>query len=145
MLVTDTLAVLDAAGAEQAYLVATTPGGWTAIPLAASHPDRVQGLVLIHVVARVLATPDYPFGYLPAQFDRALEQFDLDAEEASDDVAIVAGSKSDDADFKRWWRRAGQRGASPTTAKRRLAALGNIDLRDLLPRVTAPALIPAPS
>lgn len=43
----DVLSVLDAAGMDQAILVAASMGGATAIHVALSHPDRVSALVLI--------------------------------------------------------------------------------------------------
>lgn len=46
-LVADTLAVLDAVGADRAVLVGNSLGGLVAYLTAALHPDRVAGLVLI--------------------------------------------------------------------------------------------------
>jgi pimeloyl-ACP methyl ester carboxylesterase len=45
--VADALAVLDAAGAEQAVVVGPSRGGVTAALLAALHPDRVLGLASV--------------------------------------------------------------------------------------------------
>jgi pimeloyl-ACP methyl ester carboxylesterase len=45
--VTDSVAVLDACGADQAVVVGHSWGGHLALHLAVSHPDRVAGLVLV--------------------------------------------------------------------------------------------------
>ena len=42
----DALAVLDAVGADRASIVGLSRGAWTAVILAAEHPDRVERLVL---------------------------------------------------------------------------------------------------
>lgn len=42
----DLLAVLDAEGVERAALVCQSMGGWTGLPTALRHPDRVRALVL---------------------------------------------------------------------------------------------------
>jgi pimeloyl-ACP methyl ester carboxylesterase len=136
----DALAVLDAAGVDRAYLVATMPGAWAAVSLAATWPERVRGLVLIHAVARAFAAPDYPIGVPEEDWREALRQIDT-GQTDRDDVALVARSKVDAAEFRLWWQRAGQRGASPGMARRRFAAMADLDTRALLPTVTAPTLV----
>lgn len=42
----DALAVLDAAGIEQAHFVCQSMGGWTGVQVALRHPERVRSLVL---------------------------------------------------------------------------------------------------
>ncbi len=42
----DLLAILDAEGIERAALVCQSMGGWTGLPAALRHPDRVRALVL---------------------------------------------------------------------------------------------------
>ena len=56
--VADLLAVLDAAGAQQAWLVGNSMGGALAIDTALSAPERVAGLVLI--APAVSGAPDPP-------------------------------------------------------------------------------------
>jgi pimeloyl-ACP methyl ester carboxylesterase len=56
--VDDALAVLDAAGLEQAVLVACSIGGELAIDLALAVPDRVSGLLLIGTAIRGASDPE---------------------------------------------------------------------------------------
>ena len=56
-MITDALAVLDAAGVEAAHVVGTSLGGMIAQELAATHPDRVDRLVLMST------TPGGPDAY----------------------------------------------------------------------------------
>ena len=77
--VADAIAVLDAAGAERAYVVGHSWGGHLAMHLAVRHPDRVLGLVVVDPLG---AVPDGGAGdldrnladrILPAQAARARE------------------------------------------------------------------------
>ena len=57
----DIVAVLDAAGIRRAHVMGASLGGMVAQELAISHPERVDGLVL------VCTTPGWPFSYpMPA-------------------------------------------------------------------------------
>jgi pimeloyl-ACP methyl ester carboxylesterase/predicted glycosyltransferase len=68
------LAVMDAAGVDDAVLVGACLGGWHALVAAARHPDRVRGVVAIAPAGPLLAPP------LP---ERAVYPFDgmLDTDE----------------------------------------------------------------
>ena len=57
----DLLAVLDAVGSKKATLFAQLEGGAMASLFAATHPDRVSGLILFSTWARMTWAPDYPW------------------------------------------------------------------------------------
>ena len=59
----DVIAVMDAAGVERATLMGIGAGGPMTMLAAASHPDRVDALVLVNTTARMLRAPDYPHGF----------------------------------------------------------------------------------
>ena len=87
----DTLAVMDAAEMERAVVVTIGPGAQTALILAAEHPDRVEGAVLI--------TPD------PWAADQYLDSFgkgDLDTYEGWDKFNPTYW-RQDWQGFARWW------------------------------------------
>jgi class 3 adenylate cyclase/pimeloyl-ACP methyl ester carboxylesterase len=60
--VSDTLAVMDAVGAQRPVVGGLLEGGASMALLAAMHPGRVRSLVWIRPVPRALAGPDYPWG-----------------------------------------------------------------------------------
>ena len=58
----DLLAVLDAAGARRPALLGASEGGPMTMLFAATHPGRVERLILYGSYARILRAPDYPEG-----------------------------------------------------------------------------------
>ncbi len=58
----DIEAVMDAAGAERAILVGISESGPMCMHFAHSHPNRVQGLVLLGTTARFTQSEDFPIG-----------------------------------------------------------------------------------
>jgi class 3 adenylate cyclase len=140
----DAVAVMDAAGASAAALIAAGHGGPPAIFVAATRPERVEALVLVSTYARVLRAPDYPFGLPPELFDRFVDGLvdpAADEDEGMDDLPFMAPSRMGDGPFRLWWRAAGRRGASPATSRAVLRIAGESDVRTMLERVQAPALI----
>ena len=67
----DARAVLDDQGVTRAAVLGVHFGGLAALWLAATHPDRVQALILVNGYARLTRDDDYPFG-VPAS---VLERF----------------------------------------------------------------------
>jgi pimeloyl-ACP methyl ester carboxylesterase len=70
----DVVAVMDAAGSERASLVAHGHASQMAVMAAATHPDRIESLVLMNGFARFSRTDDYPAGIPTAAAEAALEQ-----------------------------------------------------------------------
>jgi class 3 adenylate cyclase len=143
----DTLAVMSAAGSDEAALLATGHSGPVAVFLAATNPTAIRALVLINAYARLLRADDYPIG-IPAEFynrfvDSLVEPAStpLVQPDAVDDLPLMAPSRMDDGDFQSWWRQAGHRGASPSTARAMFMMSGGSDVRDLLPQVQVPTLV----
>ncbi len=139
----DALAVMDAAGIARAALFATLWHVSDAVSLAVTCPERVSHLLVVNGTARVAPAPDYPIGVsreLRADYNNLI--FEPDAVERGFDLlARMNPSVADDATYRSWWDRAGNRGASPAMAR----AIGDFymgtDVRDLLGSVRAPTLI----
>lgn len=139
----DALAVLDAVGSEQATVFASTYFAACALLLAAEHPERVSGLVVVNGAARTLWAPDYPLGAKTRLADRfSTVGLDPDAvEKGFDGLRAIAPSVAGDDGFRAWWDLAGNRAASPSMARMIHRALAGSDVRDTLERITAPTLI----
>jgi class 3 adenylate cyclase len=138
----DALAVMDAAGCEQATVIGS---GWTGMPglvLAADHPERVRNMVIVNGSARALWAPDYPIGGRIGENPWRTVALDPDAVEQGFDVLrIIAPSVADDDVFRRWWDNAGNRAQSPSEAQTTLKVIATADLRDTVTRITVPTLI----
>ena len=139
--VADVIAVLDAAESDRAALFGNADTGPPAIATAVSHPERVTSLILCGTYAKARRSDDYPMGWTEEEWTdferRVRERWGKEA----DSLRNVAPSRVDDDEFGRWWATLMRLGASP----RAVLLLGEmtmaVDVRDLLPRVTAPTLV----
>jgi DNA-binding SARP family transcriptional activator/pimeloyl-ACP methyl ester carboxylesterase len=136
----DTLAVLDAIGAERAVVLGVSGGSLTALQLAAQHPERVSALVVFNGTARQIADDDYPIGY-----DRAVVEDYAQQLEAGWGTGVAldsaAPSLAQDADVLAYWARYQRLSASPSAAMRFFWTLANADVRRLLPTIDLPTLV----
>jgi DNA-binding SARP family transcriptional activator/pimeloyl-ACP methyl ester carboxylesterase len=141
--VDDVVAVLDAVGATTPLVVANADTCLLALALAAAHPDRVAGLVLVHGYVRYLRAPDYPFGIDPVTAtEQSAEVLAPDrAPDRFDPLAVIAPSVAGDPAFRRWWDDMGRRAASPATAAALHGVILGADVRAALPHVAAPTLL----
>lgn len=143
----DTLAVMSAAGSDEAALLAAGHSGPAAVFLAATNPSAIRALVLINTYARILRTDDYSAGIPPVLYNRFMSALvepvspSAVPSETVDDLPLMAPSRMDDGAFRTWWRQAGHRGASPATARSIFTMAGASDVRDLLPQVQAPTMV----
>jgi class 3 adenylate cyclase len=139
----DALAVMDAAGCEQATILGSGWTGMSGLTLAADHPERVRSLVIVNGSARALWAPDYPIG-AKVEGDNPWGTVALDpdaVEQGFDVLRTIAPSVADDDTFRRWWDLAGNRAQSPSEARDVLEILATSDLRDELGRISAPTLV----
>ena len=139
----DAIAVMDAAGCEQATIFGSGWSSMTAVMVAGTYPDRVRSLVIVNGAPRVAWAPDYPIGADPAAGERwGTVALDPDAVERGFDVLrAFAPSVADDDTFRRWWDLAGNRAQSPREARAAVDVIAVADVRDTLGRITAPTLI----
>lgn len=141
--VEDALAVLDAAGSRTAAVFGATDAGLAALVLAATHPERVRALVLLHAYARSLWAPDFVFGRRAEAWDTIADTTTNPSpgDASFDLLALLAPSVCDDLGFRDWWDRAGHRGASPGVARAMWRALVQTDVRRALPAIHVPCLV----
>src|SRR5262245_52546565 len=72
----DVQAVMDAVGSERAALWGLSEGGPMSMLFAATHPERTVALVLEGTFARLVSSPDYPWGYHPDAAPGILADFE---------------------------------------------------------------------
>jgi class 3 adenylate cyclase len=139
----DAVAVLDAVGSSRAALLGVGEGGLVSMLLSATYPERTSAQVLVHCFARAVRDSDYPWGPTRDAFDESWETVTDpgDRGNAVDDVAMMAPSLASDVEFRSWWIRAGQRVASPATARAMSALIADADVRGVLPMIKTPTLV----
>jgi class 3 adenylate cyclase/pimeloyl-ACP methyl ester carboxylesterase len=138
----DIEAVMEAARVGRAVIYAEADGAPMAIMFAATHPDRVSHLILLHAMARITAAPGYEWAR------------DEEARNAEFIEPVVRGWGSgewgrflapvlaaQEPGFVSWWGRWEALSAPPSTARDLFALASRIDVRDVLPEVRVPTLV----
>ncbi|GAA4290143.1 adenylate/guanylate cyclase domain-containing protein [Mycobacterium paraffinicum] len=138
--VDDLRAVMDAAGCESADVVGISEGGTMAMLMTASHPDRVNALVLYGTFTRLLRAPDYPLGVTEEQLSKLVK---LSASGWGEGVGLGgwAPSRRGDAGLRRWWARVQRMAASPGMVRNIFALYPQLDIRDVLSAIQVPTLV----
>ena len=138
----DVQAVIDAAGSEQPVLASYLEGcGLTAL-FAASHPGLVRALVLLSPQPRLVAGPGYEWA--PSVEQRAALVRALVATWGTEETPladVVAGQGERQGPLM---ARVQRLAMSPAAAAAMLAAIGDTDVRDVLPSVQCPTLVLRP-
>jgi DNA-binding SARP family transcriptional activator/pimeloyl-ACP methyl ester carboxylesterase len=140
--VDDVGAVLDAVGVDVPHVFASGHGGLVAMAFSARYPQRVRSLTLVNPFARFTAGDDYPHGSDPEGF--AAMQAGMQSTDPGpglDALSLISPSVAADPAYRAWWDAAGRRAASPAAAAALVTTMTRVDLRHLLPAITAPCLV----
>jgi class 3 adenylate cyclase len=135
----DIAAVMDAAGSSKAAITAWAEGAAIAAMFAASHPDRVEALVLGMLPFRVT---DGPRPLIP---DHALIQAVSAAVEngwgQASLIPVLAPSKAEDTRFLAWYRRWERMSSTPSAAAATIRWALEANPGPILPAIQARTLI----
>jgi DNA-binding SARP family transcriptional activator len=136
----DLATAMDAAGCRRVLLIGASEGGPGCIHFAASHPERLAGLVLYGSLAKGSWAPDYPFVLTHEQYDLWLRRLIRDWGGPAE-IATFAPSLVGDGQAERWWTGLLRAASSPGAIKAVLESLRDTDVRPLLPRIAMPTLV----
>jgi class 3 adenylate cyclase len=136
----DVLAVMEAAGSERATIFGTLEGGPMASMFAATHPERVESLILYATFARAVWAPDYDWAWKPEDRDAAMAA-GIAAWGEGHIVRAIAPSRADDPEFLDWAGRIERLAASPATIRTIIDLIGKFDVRHVLPTIRVPTLV----
>jgi pimeloyl-ACP methyl ester carboxylesterase/DNA-binding CsgD family transcriptional regulator len=134
----DVAAVMDAVRSEQAVLFGYSEGGPMSILYAASHPERVKGLVIYSSHARRLWAPDYPWGARPEDRARYAAQVEHDWAWEADMRQMCPNA---DEELARWWGQRCRAAISPGAARALIEMNSLVDVRETLSAVQVPTLV----
>ena len=107
---------------------------------AATHADRTQALIMYGSYARGSATDDYPWAPEWDQVEAAAQMIDAEWGKGLW-LDVYAPSVAADPEFARWWSHYQRVAASPAMAKAVVRLAAEIDIRDVLPAISAPTLV----
>ena len=136
----DVAAVMDAAGSQRAALVAHGHASQMALMAAATHPDRIESLVLMNGFARFSRADDYPAG-IPAEAGELLLGQVADTWGRGTMAGFLGPSVAANPGMTDWYSRLERFTASPGTAQAKMRTILELDVREVLPLVTAPTLV----
>lgn len=136
----DVAAVMDAAGCERATMIAHGHACQLALMAAATHPERIESLVLLNGFARLLRADDYPAGMPPHVHQIVL---DLIATTWGTGALAhtLAPSLVEQPGLVEWWARVERFAGTPRMAVSKARTISELDLRNVLPLVRAPTLV----
>ena len=137
----DMRVVMDAVGSERAVAVGISEGAALSAVFAASHPARVESLILVGGFARTLQDDDYPWG---ASKEEARAFRVRMGETWGDNAGLLklwAPSVADDPVARDHWNRMMVFGGTPATAIAWLEMVEETDIRATLPAISVPTLV----
>ena len=136
----DVRAVMDAAGSERAALMGVSEGGPMCALFAATYPERTAALVIIGGYPRRLSAPDYSFATTREDYDHFMAEVERDWG-GPVGLEARAPSMADDPRFRDWWATYLRMSASPGAAFALTKMNAEVDVRSVLPTISAPTLV----
>ena len=136
----DVAAVMDAAGFGRATMVAQGHACQLALMAAATHPERISGLVLFNGFARLARDDDYPAGMPAGVHDVVLGQI-ASTWGTGAFAHILAPSMVQQPGVVDWWARMERYAGTPRMAVSKSRTIYELDLRNVLPLVASPTLV----
>jgi class 3 adenylate cyclase len=137
----DARVVLDAVGSRQAAVIGDTEGGPMAMLLAATFPERVGALVLLNTFARWRRAPDYPIGMPDPTCQKLLLLYERYWGQDPGMLGLTAPSVVGDARWEEWFTRYQRLAMAPGAATRMYRWVTQLDVRSVLPAISAPTLV----
>src|SRR5712692_189578 len=136
----DAEAVLDAVGSRRTALLGMAEGGFVAMLLAATRPERCSALVLIHGTPGFLVE-SFAKGAPAKAIERYRAALDSDSAGWTDigwAIPLFAPSAIGDERYRDWLQNATQRSLSPAMARSLFDVIFKSDVRSVLPAIRVP-------
>jgi pimeloyl-ACP methyl ester carboxylesterase len=115
-------------------------GGAASIVFAATHPERVEGLVLMSSYARLRRADDYPIGVDDEAVDQ-LARLMLESWGTGASIEFTNPSVAGDPAARRWFAEMERLAASPASAAAMARKWFDPDVRDVLPLLHVPTVV----
>lgn len=139
--VRDLVAVVDAVGAEKPVIFGAHEGGPIALMYAASLPDRTEALVLANTGPRLLRDGEaYPYGMSADLWHPDLVGI-VDEWQSGAGGEVQIGATRFDPWWREWYARTRRHQATPAAGLALMKMIGDVDVRHIVPAVSAPTLV----
>lgn len=136
----DVLAVMDHLKVSSAWLLGSSTCGSGGIELAARHPERVRGLILVGVSPRGAWAPDYPWAMNQAAVQTWISQLQAGWGQPTS-LAAFAPSVAHEPEVQAWWTRTLQHSTTPNGLPALIRTIHAVDVRHRLPELRVPTLV----
>jgi class 3 adenylate cyclase len=136
----DVRAVLDAVGCQRAAVMGANEGSLMAALFAATYPERVIALVLASATARPVWAADHPWGPTVADAEAIVGLIER-SWGSGEVMAAFNPSIAKDQSALEAWGRFFRLSASPAVAAAVMRMLFEVDIREVLPAISAPTLV----
>jgi pimeloyl-ACP methyl ester carboxylesterase len=143
-LVDDLSAVLDEVHSERPVLFGFSDAGALCAMFASTHPERASGLILYATAARGTRAPDYPWQWSEEEWRDYLRRVRAGwgtREYAEESLPFVNPSMAGDEGMLAWWERFQRLSASPSALYAQEQVFRKMDIRQMLPAISVPALV----
>jgi len=138
----DVRAVLDAVGGSDAVLVGTSEGGPMSMLFAATYPERTKALVLCGAEVKEERTDDWPWGEATRpEFEEHIATIAERWSAPTPSVRAFLGEDGDTPEAREWFTRLRIQSATPRIAEVFMRMAFEIDVRNVVPAVSAPTLV----
>ena len=138
--VEDVRAVLGAVGSKRAALVGGGQSAQLFMLFAAMYPNETAALVSFNGYARLRRAPDYPAGVPDESHSRTMQMYS-DLWGTGELLGVISPSTDSLPNGRELMARLERSSATPGRAARRQEIASHIDVRDVLPVISAPTLI----
>jgi pimeloyl-ACP methyl ester carboxylesterase len=136
----DVVGVMDEVGSESVALIGVDTASPMALILAAAFPERVRALVLFETYARLTSTPGYEIGHPPEISAIARDLNEASWGEGGTTVSMVTDAAGDPY-LEDVYGRLERASMSRTEAAHAISSWFDLDVREVLSSVIAPALL----
>jgi pimeloyl-ACP methyl ester carboxylesterase/AraC-like DNA-binding protein len=136
----DLLAVMDNHGIKKAALFGLSEGGAMASLFAYQYPEMVSHLILFGSFAKWTKSEDYAYGLTLEQHNR-IKQYIFDHWGEPVGLHLMAPTVKDNVEAQKQWATFLRRSGSPNAVKVLYEMNIEIDIREILDKITTPTLI----
>src|SRR4051794_11525198 len=137
----DLRAVMDAAGVERAVMYGASEGAPLSLLFAATHPERVQALVLYGAMARTTPAADYPYGNDVDALLESSREFVNPYWGQGLSAELAAPSVADDPEVRAFFARMERASTRPAFLRQSFLAFIDTDVTDVLGAIQVPTLV----